>query len=139
MIIKARKINRYSKIAKNGKRVTVFVMEVFQATAEQLADMQKTLGSNYKVNSETGLPLLYTTTFEGNIAEVVKSSTYVTDPVTKVRTLVPDYKILAGEDLELKRSIYQEATADNSVSIVPVTAAVSVNAAEGISESDSEF
>ena len=56
-----------------------------------------------------------------------------------MRTLVPDYKILAGEDLELKRSIYQEATADNSVSIVPVTAAVSVNAAEGISESDSEF
>ena len=86
MIIKARKINRYSKIAKNGKRVTVFVMEVFQATAEQLADMQKTLGSRYKVNSETGLPLLYTTTFEGNIAEVVKGSTYVTDPVTKVRT-----------------------------------------------------
>lgn len=139
--MKCRRINRYRKISKTTNLpVTVHVMEVFQATAEQLADFQTTMGDRFKVNPDTGLPIIFSASFEGTIAEVVKAMEYVTNPVTKVRELKPTYKVMAGEDLELKRSVIEDNTRMSSDSAPMIaTAATSQEATSGISDDDASF
>jgi len=139
--MKCRRINRYRKISKaTNLPITVHVMEVFQATAEQLADLQVTMGERFKVNPDTGLPLIFSTSFEGTIADVVKTQEYVTNPITKARELKPAYKVMAGEDLELKRSVIEDsARVINSVGSILPSAPVSKEATSGISEEDASF
>lgn len=138
--MKCRRINRYKKINSAGIPVTVHVMEVFSATAEQLADLQKTMGDRFKVNQDTGLPILFSTSYEGTIADVVKTQEYFTNPITKVKEMRPVYKAMACEDLELKRSVIEDSqrVTSNSANILP-TAPVSKEATSGISDEDASF
>jgi hypothetical protein len=103
--MKGKLINKYSTTSKTtGAPVTMYVYDVLDYTADELADYQLTLNQNgqdnYRTN-EKGEPLFFTSQFEGNNIEIVKGKTYDGD----TNNLVDRYRPLSSEDFELKRSL----------------------------------
>jgi hypothetical protein len=118
--MKAKLVNKYNKVSETtGSIVRVYVYSVISATADELADYQATQTA-YK-EDEDGNPLYFTTTFEGNLVDIVKGKTK--DRLTG--SLVDTWRPLSSEDFELKRSIMTASTRTASVApaVVKKTAA----------------
>jgi hypothetical protein len=120
--MKAGLINKYNK---NGVRI--YVYKVTAATTDELVDYELTQGMNYRTD-EDGSPLYFTSNFEGNVVDLVKSKTK--DRVTG--QLVDAYRPLSSEVFELQRSIITASMRQPSITSISKVnvAAIDTAAAE---------
>jgi len=102
--MKAGLVNKYNKVASSGNLVRMYVYKVTSATNDELLDYELTQGVNYRTD-EDGSPLYFTTNFEGNVVDLVKSKTK--DRVSG--QLTDAYRPLSSEVFELQRSIITTA------------------------------
>jgi len=102
--MKANLVNKYNKVASSGNVVRMYVYKVTSATTDELLDYELTQGVNYRTD-EDGSPLYFTTNFEGNVVDLVKSKTK--DRVSG--QLTDAYRPLSSEVFELQRSIITTA------------------------------
>lgn len=102
--MKAVLVNKYNKVASSGNVVRMYVYKVTTATTDELLDYELTQGVNYRTD-EDGSPLYFTTNFEGNAVDLVKSKTK--DRVSG--QLTDAYRPLSSEVFELQRSIITTA------------------------------
>lgn len=114
--MKGKLINKYSKVSEStGKSIRVYTYKVHSYTADELADFQLTQGANYRQEEGTGEPLFFTTNFEGNNVEIVKSRGYEAE----TGRLVDVFKAIGSEDFELKRSMLESDRRAADVSASP--------------------
>lgn len=98
--MKASLVNKYNTVSKTtGNLVRMYVYQINSATADEIAEFQLIQGINYR--EEDGIPLFFTTSFEGNYVDLVKGKRK--DPATGV--LTEAFRAISSEDFELKRSI----------------------------------
>lgn len=110
--MKATLVNKYNTVSKTtGNLVRMYVYQINSATADEIAEFQLIQGINYR--EEDGVPLFFTTSFEGNYVDLVKGKRK--DPATGV--LTEAFRAISSEDFELKRSIL---TAPARTATVPV-------------------
>ena len=128
--MRAQLINKYNKVSQAGNVVRMYVYKVVAGTADEVADFQATQGDNYR-EDEDGSPLYFTTTFEGNVVDIVKGKTK--DRLTGV--LVDVYRPLSSEDFELKRSIMTPRPVASTIA----TGITTKKAAESINIDDVEY
>lgn len=130
--MKGKLVNKYNRISKStGNVVRTYVYEVTSFTPDELAEYQLTQGINYRESEESGNPLYFTSTFEGNYVDIVKAKSK--DRTTGLMTDV--YRPISSEDFELKRSML---TAANRQATTPVVTAKPAAAAK-IDVNDAEF
>jgi hypothetical protein len=102
--MKGKLINKYNTVSEStGRSIRVYTYKVHSYSADELAEFQLTQGANYRSEEGTGEPLFFTTNFEGNNVEIVRSKSY--DPQTG--QLVDAFKSIGSEDFELKRSMLE--------------------------------
>jgi len=99
--MRAKKINRYATTTANNTIMDMYVYEIYEANAEELVDFELTQGKYYKT-SDKGLPILQSSSFEGNDVEIVKGKR----KDSKTGVLTDAYKAIASEDTEFKRIAY---------------------------------
>lgn len=122
--MKAGLVNKYNKVASSGNVVRMYVYKVTAATTDELLDYELTQGVNYRTD-EDGSPLYFTTNFEGNVVDLVKSKTK--DRVSGV--LTDAYRPLSSEVFELQRSIITTAMRQPTVSTVSKASIASIDTA----------
>jgi hypothetical protein len=122
--MKAVLINKYNKVASSGNVVRMYVYKVTAANTDELLDYELTQGVNYRTD-EDGSPLYFTTNFEGNAVDLVKSKTK--DRVTG--QLTDAYRPLSSEVFELQRSIITSAMRQPTVSTVSKASIASIDTA----------
>ncbi len=126
--MKANLINKYNTVSKKtGQLVRVFVYKVVSATSDELADFEITQGVNYRID-EDGSPLFFTSNFEGNTVDLLKS---------KVRNretgqLEEAYRVLSTEDFELKRSVITASVTAPVVRVAPKAAATKIDVSDDV-------
>jgi hypothetical protein len=127
--MKATLINKYNKLASTGNIVRMYVYKVIAGTADEVADFQSTQGVNYR-EDEDGSPLYFTTNFEGNVVDLVKSKA----KDRETGDLIDAWRPLSSEDFELKRSIItassRVATPATAVTVKKVAAPIVVDDVE---------
>ena len=98
--MKASLINKYNKLASTGNTVRMYVYKVIAGTADEVEDFEAVQGINYRVD-EDGSPLFFTSNFEGNHVDLVKSKSK--DKLTNTYSDV--YRAMSSEMFELQRSM----------------------------------
>jgi hypothetical protein len=98
-MIKAVRSNQYTKIAKNGLPIDMYVYTVVEGTPEELADYAVTQGVNYREDNASRMPLYHSTRFYGDQITLVKGKSKVGS------VLVDAYRPMTNENFELKRVI----------------------------------
>lgn len=122
--MKAQLVNKYNKVASTGNVVRIYVYKVTAATADELLDYEVTQGVNFRVD-EDGSPLYFTSNFEGNVVDLVKSKTK--DRLTG--QLTDAYRPLSSEVFELQRSIITSAMRTPSISVASKASVASIDTA----------
>jgi len=98
--MKASLINKYNKVSEKGNLVRIYVYKITSGTADEVEDFENVQGINYRVD-EDGSPLFFTSNFEGNHVDLVKSKSK--DKLTNTYSDV--YRAMSSEIFELQRSM----------------------------------
>ena len=126
--MKASLINKYNKVSSNGNLIRIYVYKITSATADEIVDFEDVQGLNYRVD-EDGSPLYFTSNFEGNHVDLVKSKSK--DKLTNTYSDV--YRPMSSEMFELQRSMLTQSTSQ------PVQRVVTRTATSTIEVSDSDL
>jgi len=98
--MKASLINKYNKVSEKGNLVRIYVYKITSGTADEVEDFENVQGINYRVD-EDGSPLFFTSNFEGNRVDLVRSKSK--DKLTNTYSDV--YRAMSSEIFELQRSM----------------------------------
>lgn len=123
--MKASLINKYNKVSQADNLVRIYVYKITSGTADEVEDFKDVQGINYRVD-ENGSPLFFTSSFEGNYVDLVKSK--AKNKLTNTYSNV--YRAMSSEMFELQRNMM---TTSSSIlqKVVNKSSAKDINITDG--------
>ncbi|MEI6887417.1 MAG: hypothetical protein WCK31_04255 [bacterium] len=124
--MKASLINKYNKVSQAGNLVRIYVYKITSGTADEVEDFEDVQGINYRVD-EDGSPLFFTSNFEGNHVDLVKSKSK--DKLTNTYSDV--YRAMSSEMFELQRSMMTTPSSTILQKVVTKSSAKDIDITDG--------